>query len=95
MTGAFKSEIEETTIMGFTVDGFNRAKSKMLSDFNKAIADAEELRKAETAVSDEGSATARATVEEKSGGAGASLAGASLKMCLRRPGKCGWRTRPC
>jgi len=34
--------------MGFTVDGFNRDKDRMLSAFNKAIADAEALRKAET-----------------------------------------------
>jgi hypothetical protein len=29
--------------MGFTVDAFNLAKSQMLSDFNKALADAEAL----------------------------------------------------
>ena len=33
--------------MGFTVDGFNRDKSKMLGAFNKAIADATKLRKTE------------------------------------------------
>jgi hypothetical protein len=29
--------------MGFTVDAFNLAQSRMLSDFNKALADAEAL----------------------------------------------------
>ena len=36
--------------MNHTDDKFNRAKSDMLGEFNKAILDAEDLRKAETAV---------------------------------------------
>lgn len=35
--------------MNYTDDKFNRAKSDMLGEFNKAILDAEDLRKAETA----------------------------------------------
>ena len=35
--------------MNHTDDKFNRAKSDMLGEFNKAILDAEDLRKAETA----------------------------------------------
>ena len=63
--------------MDFTVDGFNRAKSEMLSQFNKAITDADELRKAEAELSDESSAVAHATVEEKPGGADANTPAAT------------------
>jgi hypothetical protein len=34
--------------MNFTEDGFKLARSKMLGDFTKAIADAEDLRKTHT-----------------------------------------------
>jgi hypothetical protein len=36
--------------MNYTEDKHNQAKSDMLGEFNKAILDAEDLRKAETAV---------------------------------------------
>lgn len=63
--------------MSYTVDGHNRAKSKMLSEFDKAISDAAELREAATEVSGESVAVARAKCEEKSGSAGARPADAS------------------
>jgi hypothetical protein len=55
--------------MGFSVDAFNLAKCKMLGDFNKALSDADDLRKAEMEVC---AATARAAAEKVSGDAGAS-----------------------
>ena len=73
--------------MSFTADDFDRAKSKMLGDFNKALTDAEELRKAEMAVFDISSAAARAAVGEKSGGAGASPAGAIQEIAIAVTGK--------
>ena len=57
--------------MGFTVDGFNRAKSQMLDDFNKALTAAEELHK------NDDPAPGPASLPEKSGGAGASLTDAT------------------
>ena len=42
--------------MRFTIDGFNQAKSYMASAFNKALDDAERLRKAAMEVSGDGSA---------------------------------------
>lgn len=57
--------------MSFTVDGFNLAKSKMLNEFNKAITEAEELRKSATEVSGDGPAAVPGIVEEKSGSTGA------------------------
>ena len=73
--------------MGFTVEEFNRAKSQMLSDFNKAIAAADDLRKAEAEFSDEGFAAAPATVEEGPGGAGASSPGATRTTVIAVAGK--------
>ena len=49
--------------MSHAEEEYNRAKSKMLSDFKQAITDAETLREAET--SGDGSAAGEATVEEK------------------------------
>ena len=49
--------------MSHAEEEYNRAKSKMLSDFKQAITDAEELREAET--SGDGDAADKATVEEK------------------------------
>ena len=63
--------------MSFTADDFNLAKSRMLSELNKAMSDAEDLRQAETEASEGASAAARATVEKLSGGTGASVTGTS------------------
>ena len=63
--------------MGFTLDGFNRAKSKMLGDFNEALANAEALRQAELEAFDTSFEPAPAAVGEGSPGDGASLAGAT------------------
>lgn len=57
--------------MKYTVAKYNRAKSDMLGEFNKAIADAEDLRNAETAVSDDGSAAAQENAAEMPESAGA------------------------
>ena len=73
--------------MGFTVDAFNLAKSKMLGDFNKALSDADDLRKAEAELSDESSAVAHATVEEKLGGAGANSPVATSASAIAVAGK--------
>lgn len=73
--------------MSFTVDDFNRAKSKMLGDFNKAFTDAEALRKAELEVFDMKSAAGRAAAGEKSGTAGTSLAGATQAAAIAVAGK--------
>jgi hypothetical protein len=73
----FKSETGETTIMGFTVDGFNRAKSRMLSDFNKAITDADALRKLETDTPGGDPAATQVIIGKKPEAAGASHAEAS------------------
>ena len=62
----------------YTVEGFDRAKSEMLSDFNKAISDAAALREAAVEVSGDGSSAARTSVEEKLGSAEARPADASL-----------------
>ena len=63
--------------MGFTVDGFNRAKSQMLSDFNRPITDADALRKVETDTPDGDLAATPVIVGKKPGAAGASQAEAS------------------
>ncbi len=60
--------------MGFTVDGFNRAKNRMLSDFNKAITDADALRKVETDTPDGDLAATPVIVGKKPEVAGASPA---------------------
>ncbi len=62
--------------MGYTADEHNQAKSDMLGELNKAIADAEELRKPATEVADEGPAAAQEKPEEKPESAGADPAGA-------------------
>src|SRR5688572_28761797 len=59
--------------MNQTVDEFNRAKSKMASTFDKAMTEAEDLRKAAAAVPGDGCAAAPAKFGERSGGARASL----------------------
>jgi len=58
--------------MGFTVEGFNQAKSQMLSDFTKAIADADTLRKDAARDSGDGCTMAPAIAPEKSTNTGAS-----------------------
>jgi len=71
--------------MGFTVDGFNQAKRDMAAAFNKALDDAERLRKAaveaalETALktSGAGAAVATAGFPDTPSGAGVSLPDAS------------------
>jgi hypothetical protein len=63
--------------MSFTADDFNLAKSRMLSELNKAMSDVENLRQAETQASEGASAAARATVEKLPGGAGAGVTGTS------------------
>lgn len=63
--------------MSYTADGHNRAKSKMLSDFNQAIPDAAELREAAAEIPSDGSAAAQTRPEENAGGATAGLSGAS------------------
>ena len=45
--------------MTYKEDQHNQAKSDMLGEFNKAILDAEERRKAATEAADDGSAAAR------------------------------------
>ena len=50
--------------MKYTTDEHDRAKSEMLGEFNKAIADAEDLRKAATADFDGGSAPAQDNNQE-------------------------------
>ncbi len=63
--------------MGFTVDGFNRAKNRMLSDFNKAITDADARRKVETDTPDGDLAATPVIVGKKPGAGGATQAEAS------------------
>jgi hypothetical protein len=63
--------------MTYREDQHNQAKSDMLGEFNKAILDAEDLRKAETEVSDDVSAATKKNLEQKPGSAGAEAAGAS------------------
>lgn len=63
--------------MSYTADGHNRAKSKMLSDFNQAISDAAELREAAAEIPSDGSAAAQTSPVENVGGATADLAEAS------------------
>ena len=70
--------------MGFTIEGFNRAKSRMATEFNKAIADADTLRKDAARDSSDGCATAPASAPEKSTDTGAS-ADAS-PVAVDRPG---------
>jgi hypothetical protein len=70
--------------MGFTIEGFNRAKSRMATKFNKAITDADTLRKDAARDSSDGCATAPASAPEKSTDAGAS-ADAS-PVAVDRPG---------
>ena len=62
--------------MGFTVDGFNQAKRDMAFAFNKALDDAERLRKAAAEVSSDDAAVASARSPETPG-TGVSLADAS------------------
>lgn len=57
--------------MGFTVDGFNRDKSQMLGDFNKALTAAEAVRKSND------SAPAAASFPEKPGDIAAVLTDAT------------------
>ena len=66
-----------------TMDEMNRAKSKMAGEINKAITDAEELRKAAADVSVDGSAAAPAQFGETSRSAPAKLAAAS-QPAIRR-----------
>jgi hypothetical protein len=73
--------------MGFTVDTFNLAKSKMLGDFNKAFTDAEVLRQAEMEASDKEPAAAPAVIEEKPGGAGANSPVATPAPAIAVAGK--------
>jgi hypothetical protein len=56
----------------FTVDGFNRAKSRRATEFNKAIADADTLRKDAARDASDGCATAPTNAPEKSTDLGAS-----------------------
>jgi hypothetical protein len=51
--------------MGFTVAKFNKTKKRMLGKFNKALAEAEALRKAELDVAAGGAATAQEIAEKK------------------------------
>lgn len=57
--------------MSYTEDLFNQAKSKMLSDFKKAITDAEALRKAAPDLAGDGAAAVPTNPEGKLGGASA------------------------
>lgn len=57
--------------MSYSEDQFNQAKSKMLSDFKKAIADAEELRNAAPDPAGNGAAAVPTNPDVKSRGAGA------------------------
>lgn len=61
--------------MGFTVDGFNRAKNEMARAVNKALTDADALR--EAVGSCEGVAAVQVIVEKEPGNATESLAGTS------------------
>ena len=63
--------------MTYKEDQHNQAKSDMLGEFNKAIADAEELRKAATGTADDGSAAARENAQDMKESGGADPAGAS------------------
>lgn len=63
--------------MTYKEDKHNQAKSDMLGEFNKAILEAEDLRKAAAEVSDAASAAARESLEKKPGSAGTDPAGAS------------------
>ena len=63
--------------MTYKEDQHNQAKSDMLGEFNKAILDAEDLRKAETEASDARSADAQKNLDQEPGSAGADAAGAS------------------
>lgn len=51
--------------MGYTEDKHNQAKSDMLGEFNKALLDAEDLRKAAAEVPDAAPDTARESLEDK------------------------------
>jgi hypothetical protein len=70
--------------MGFTVDGFNRAKSQMAAEFNKAITEADMRRQDAVRVSSDGCAMAPANAPEKptDTGAGADASPAAVD----RPG---------
>jgi hypothetical protein len=54
--------------MTYQEDQHNQAKSDMLGEFNRAILDAENLRKAQTEVSDASSAAAQENLDRKPGG---------------------------
>jgi hypothetical protein len=70
--------------MSFTVDGFNQAKSKMAMEFNKAITDADTLRKNAARGSSDGCATAPTNGPGKSTDTGA---GADASpVAVDRPG---------
>jgi hypothetical protein len=60
-----------TDRMSYTVDGYNRAKSGMLGDLNKALTDAADLRKSETQAADDALAAARETSVEEPASTGA------------------------
>jgi hypothetical protein len=62
--------------MSYTTDDHDRAKSEMLGEFNKAIAGAEDLRKAPTADSDGGPAAVQGKTEAGPDSAGVDPAGA-------------------
>jgi len=80
MYGASTSEQKEATIVSYSEDLFNQAKSKMLSDFKKAITDAEALREAAPDPGGDGAAAVPETLEEKSG-----ISGASQEQAPRAP----------
>lgn len=73
--------------MDFTEDDFNRAKSKVLSDFNKALTAAETLRSAEMEAFEVSAEAAPAAVEEESRDAAVSLAGATRAIPVAAAGK--------
>jgi hypothetical protein len=60
--------------MGFTVEGFNRAKSQMLSEFSRAITEADALRKVEADTPGGDPAATQVIVGKKPEAAGASQA---------------------
>jgi ElaB/YqjD/DUF883 family membrane-anchored ribosome-binding protein len=62
--------------MNQAVDEFNRAKSRMASTFDKAMAETEELRKAAADVPGGGAAAVPTKSEEKAGSIRVSLSGA-------------------
>lgn len=70
--------------MGFTIDGFNRAKSQMAAEFNKAITEADTRRKEAAKVSSDGCAMAPANAPASPTDIGASAD--ARPAAVHRPG---------